>query len=87
MHHQSLSMRLWLAGLAHDEHLNPKAAQVIIELMRNWLQEINDSSIAEGFGFCLLDVAIGNLDDELEIARGRVTNQAVMRGQNASMTT
>ena len=75
-------MRLWLMGLAHGEHLSVKSTQVIIEFMRNWLQEVNDSSAAEGYHVCLIDVAIGNLDDELESARNRVTRQAVMRSQH-----
>ncbi len=82
-HHQSLSTRLWLLGVANGEHLSVKSTRVIIEFMRNWLQEINDSSAAEGYPVCLIDVAIGNLDDELESARGRLTRQAVMRAKQS----
>jgi hypothetical protein len=78
-HHQSLSTRLWLLGLANGEHLSVKSTRVIIEFMRNWLQEINDGSAAEGYPMCLIDVAIDTLDDELESARSRITRQAVMR--------
>jgi hypothetical protein len=70
-------MRIWLASLAHGEHVSVKATQVIIEFMRNWLQEINDKSAAEGYHATLIDVAIGELDDELEAARARVTLQNV----------
>lgn len=62
---------LWmkLATLTPYACISAEYSAAVIRFMRSWLQEIRDSSAAEGYPLCLIDVAIGNLDDEYSKVR------------------
>ena len=70
------SRPLWmkLATLRNDACISAHYSASVIRFMRDWLTAIAEFSAAEGYPLCLIDVAIGQLEDDLAEAREAIAS-------------
>lgn len=73
---------LWMkiATLRFGAVISADYSRRVIQFMHDWLTAIDEASAAEGYHATLINVAIDNLEDELETADQALASGELMPG-------